>query len=131
VLLRAVGHVLESVDSELSAAYSTVIARRWNALRATQPEPLVFWRFICDERNNLVKEYRFAAGQGVTVRPGLAQVDLKTGEQPASPGLPPVYSYLMIDGPFKGDDQRDVLRRAIQWWRDYLDAIDAEAATLG
>ena len=46
----------------------------------------------------------------MSVRPGLAQVDLKTEEQTAWPKLPPVYSYLMIDGPFKGDDLRDLLR---------------------
>ena len=81
MLLRAVGHILESVDSELNAAYRTVMARRWNALRATQPEPIIFWGFICAERNNLVKEYRLAAGQSVTVRPGLVQVDIKTGSK--------------------------------------------------
>jgi hypothetical protein len=31
----------------------------------------------------------------------------------------------MLDGPWEGDDARDVLRVAIDWWNAELDKIDA------
>lgn len=128
VLLRAVGHVLENVDAQRSVAYRTAIERAWKALQASKPEPAIFWQFIFEERNSILKEYRLAAGQGVTVRPGGVVVNLKTGEQIASPGLPPEFHYVMTDGPFKGTDQRDLLQQAITWWHSYLDQIEAEVA---
>jgi hypothetical protein len=129
VLLRVVGHVLDKVDSMRSAAHKRAIADGWTSLQRSKPEPAIFWGFIDEERNSILKEYRLSAGQGVTVRPGGVSVNLRTGEQHASEGLPPIYHYVINDGQFKGRDQRDVLREAIEWWRSYLDAIDRQVAS--
>jgi len=51
VLLRAVGHVLENVDTQRSAAYRTAIERAWKVLQASRPSPAIFWQFIFEERN--------------------------------------------------------------------------------
>src|SRR5450759_1169232 len=67
VLLRAVGHVLDKVDAESSPAMCRAIAEAWRGLPASKPEPRIFWDFIDAERNNVLKEYVLAAGQGVTV----------------------------------------------------------------
>lgn len=128
VLLRAVGHVLDKVDSSRSANHKFAIDAAWKALQQSKPQPEIFWQFIEDERNSILKEYRLSAGQGVTVRPGIVTFNLKTGEQHASEGLSPIYHYVINDGAFKGRDQRHVLREAIEWWQGYLDAIDSNVA---
>jgi hypothetical protein len=33
----------------------------------------------------------------------------------------------MLDGPWEGDDARDVLRNAIDWWKAELDKLDSLA----
>jgi len=44
-------------------------------------------------------------------------------------GIEAIYrKKMMTDGPFTGTDQRDLLQQAINWWRSYLDRIDAEVA---
>jgi len=124
-LLRVVGHVLDKVDSSRSTVHKLAIDEAWRSLQRSKPEPAIFWGFIINERNNVLKEYKLSAGQGVTVRPGGVSVDLVTGAQHASEGLPTIYHYVINDGLFKGRDQRHVLREAIEWWRAYLDAIDS------
>src|SRR2546428_12407497 len=42
-LLRAVGHVLDKVDSQSSEALGQAIRERWLALQATRPDPQIFW----------------------------------------------------------------------------------------
>ncbi len=130
-LLRAVGHVLNKVDSMRSTAHKRVIADGWASLQRSKPEPAILWSFIDKERNSILKEYRLSAGQGVTVRPGGVSVNGRTGEQHLSEGLPPIYHYVINDGQFKDRDQRDVLREAIEWWRSYLDEIDRQVASCG
>ncbi len=41
--LRAVGHVLQKVDATASPEAAATINRAWVALRATKPEPRIFW----------------------------------------------------------------------------------------
>lgn len=131
VLLRTVGHVLKKVDSTRSAAHKLAIDEAWRSLRRSKPEPAIFWGFIEDERNNILKEYKLSAGQGVIVRPGGVTVNRVTGEQHASEGLPTIYHYVINDGCFKGRDPRCVLREAIEWWRAHLDAIDSNILARG
>jgi hypothetical protein len=127
-LLRSVGHVLDNVDSKRSAAFSKVIKGKFADLKKTKPEPLIFWEFIERERNNLLKEYRTAARQNVTIRPGVARLFLGAGSpsprEPADEGLPPLYEHVMAEGSFNGQDPRDLVARAIEWWKKYLDEID-------
>lgn len=41
-------------------------------LRTTRPASGIFWEFVEQERNNLLKVYEFGAQQHVTVYPGAA-----------------------------------------------------------
>lgn len=125
-LLRAVGHVLQKVDAPTDPVLRSVIDDAWGRLVETRPEPVIFWQFIEDERNNVLKEYRLSAGLGITVRPGTGHVNLTTGEQWGEPGLPTLYDFRMKSGPYTGADQREVLQHAIRWWESYLGDIERE-----
>jgi hypothetical protein len=116
VLLRAVGHILDKIDSR-SAKYARPIAAAWSSLNGSKPAPTIFWAFIESERNNILKEYELSAGQGATVGPLGASKPTVT------------HHYLINSGPFAGRDQRDVVREAIAWWEAYLDAIDKTATS--
>jgi hypothetical protein len=95
-------------------------------LKQTKPEPSIFWQFIEEERNSVLKQYRSRAGQGVSIRVPTLYHNMKTGEQWSDPDppLPPLFHYTIVSGPFEGRDHRDVLREAIQWWAFQLDSID-------
>ena len=129
-LIRAVGHVLAKVDgaNETVRKVADEAFRRW---KSDDPEHHIFRDFIERERNNLLKEngtdvhpltnvalaFQFTAipvgsGEPVLVR-DVAEID----ENIYRP---------MIDGPWEGNDARDVLSLAIEWWLRELDAIDAE-----
>lgn len=123
-LLRAVGHTLRNVDAATDVLLKKIVDDAWARLIATKPEPTIFWQFIEDERNNILKEYRIAAGVGITIRPGTAHMNLSSGEQWSEPGLPTLFDYKMNSGPYKGQDQREVLRSAIEWWDTYLAGVE-------
>jgi len=126
-LLRTVGHVLDKVDGESSPKLKAAVSSAYGALKTTRPEPLIYWEFIEKERNNLLKLYEFGVQQNVTVRPGAVWYNLTTGESGSTGGGPTTYEHLVRDGPYAGQDPRDVIAKAIAWWRDYLDAIDRRA----
>lgn len=113
MLLRTVGYVLSKVDSLRYDAYKDAIEKAWRNLCDLKPEPTIFWEFIDEERNNIVKEYEIRAGQNDTVY--LGQNKLAD------------YQYRINAGPFNGRDQRDVLKEAIEWWESYLSDIDNDA----
>jgi hypothetical protein len=125
VLLRVVGHVLDKVDGCQSPHYRSAIDNWWVMLKQTRPEPSIFWEFIEEERNSVLKQYRSRAGQGVSIRVPTLYLNMKTGEQWSDPDppLPPLYHHTVVSGPFEGRDHRDVLREAIQWWVCQLDSI--------
>ena len=113
VLLRTVGYVLAKIDVNISPRYKAAIEAAWNRLSDSKPVPPIFWDFIDAARHNIIHEYEVGAGQGVTVNVGQS----RSVE----------YHYLVNTGPFAGHDQRVVLREAVAWWEQYLDAIDNEA----
>jgi len=112
-LLRAVEHVLRKVDTRGDPKLRKAINDRWDQLLASKPHPPIFWEFIVEERNLILKEYEVRAGQGATVNLGTGTV---------------INHYLINDGPFKGREQREVLREAIAWWESYLAGVERDAA---
>lgn len=127
VLLRTVGHVLDKVDGARSATYRKAINNWWFALKASKPDPAIFWQFIEEERNSILKEYQTAAGQGVTVQLTGVEINPQTGEQKVGPPKPAIYHYTFNSGPYKDKDQRHVLADALAWWEQQLDTIDRAA----
>lgn len=59
----------------------------------------------------LLKQYQLRAGQNVTVYMG-------------RPSPRSEITYTMNDGPFKGQDPRELIDQAITWGSDYLDEVD-------
>ena len=115
-LLRTVGFVLtqdgERGRRELKEAIKFVCAQRGNK-NEFPIEHKIFWEFFCHERNNIVHEYRFSAGQGVTVFPG--------SNRPNEP------SYIMHSSTYNGCDQRDLVKEAIKWWENQIEKIESRA----
>ena len=124
-LLRAVGHVLDKVDGSSSPAAREVISRAWEALNTTKPEPHIFWRFIDQGRNMVLKEYRLGIQTIVSANVQIYRDPQQAEEHPATPAT---ISYLVTFGDYKGRPQKQVIREAIEWWEGYLDAIDASDA---
>ena len=126
VLLRTVGHVLSKVDARSDPELGKIINSEWEKLQASKPEPRIFWEFIDQIRNSILKEYEISAGQGVTIRPGTTHINLKTGEQTHGESLPTLYHYTINSGYYIGREQKDILLEAIQWWDDYLKNIESK-----
>ncbi|WP_197486827.1 hypothetical protein [Rhizobium bangladeshense] len=95
-LLRVIGHVLAKVDVETSTLHKRAINDMWAKWKVERGHNWIFWDFIEDERNNLLKAYQFGV-----------EVDEK--------GL--FHDTLDMDG-------HQLLREAIYWWRDQLEELE-------
>lgn len=127
-LVRAVGHVLHKVDGadpdvrrQVDVAY-----RRWKSQKAKNA---VFWEFIEDERNNILKEYRFNLHplDHVDVAVLMTVRHPETGELSQIPQLVPIGESIyrpVLDGYSEGNDARDVYREALDWWNAELTTIE-------
>ncbi len=132
VMLRAVGLVLEhETKSSTDAAVRAAAQRWWKNLKESEPEPAIFWQFIYDDRNALLKEYSFTATESpgrLVGREGRAGRSSATVMFPFSPLGVEIFderpSYEMALSPFIGRDARDVVEEAIQWWDRQLQAIE-------
>ncbi|HUN99508.1 MAG TPA: hypothetical protein VMU69_25150 [Bradyrhizobium sp.] len=128
-LIRAVGHVLDKVDGR-DQAVKQVAATMYRNWKGTDPEHLIFREFIEKERNNLLKEYEInihplddvpVVVQAVLCppdggEPHMIAVDvMEMGDNVYRP---------MMEGPWEGDDAREVLTEAIEWWEGQLNAVD-------
>ena len=70
VLLSTVGDVLRKNDAVSSPEMKLAYCQWWIGLGSSKPKPEIYWEFINKHQNLVVHEYRFLAGQSVTVRPG-------------------------------------------------------------
>ena len=123
VLLRVVGHVLDKIDGNASGVLRDEIRASYDRLKQTRPEPKIFWEFIELERNNILKEYKVNAGQGIRIIGGKTVYN-ETGNIVDSTSGSIDYLYHIRSGPFVGRSQHDVICEAIDWWQRYLDEID-------
>lgn len=127
-LVRAVGHVLHKVDGadpdirrQVNLAY-----QRWKSQKATNA---VFWEFIEEERNNILKEYRFNLHplDHIDVAVMMTVQHPETGELAQIPEVVPIGENIyrpILDGYSEGNDARDVYREALDWWNIELTAIE-------
>lgn len=113
-ILRAVGHVAESVDGEQDAAMRAALQVEFKALERTKPEPRIFWDFIFYERNRALKEMLLGARMNISI----------------TPGAETVYDHFMADGIYAGSDPRVLAREAIVFWTAYLDRADDRAKAM-
>ncbi len=122
-LLRAVGHVLKNVDGNSNPRIGKIIREEWDKLRKTKPEPRILWKFIEQERNNVLKLYQIGIDRGLRIKgPHIGgeetfiEVDHVTsrGSRGFSPGAK--YFSHIRSGSFAGRPERDVAREAIRFW---------------
>jgi hypothetical protein len=134
-LLRCVGHALAKVDHVSgNTSMKTAIDDAWSRWQADRAAHAIFWDFIEEERNRALKEFTFGAGRGVVIEPPTARFEIDTQGKwkrtnPNEEGRS-WHTYTITKGPFKGQNQRDVVREAIQWWKEQLDQIDREAPSI-
>jgi len=130
-LTRAVGHVLDKVDGDnpkIKAAARAAFAR-WKIDHANE----IFREFIEGERNAILKGYRFShhPSDEVDIAVLLTLRHPVTGEIRQEAEVIPIGENIyrpMLEGFREGDDARDVLSDALEWWTQQLDSIDAAVA---
>jgi hypothetical protein len=126
-LLRAVGHVLDKVDgdSTKNPKLSKVIREKYQEIKKSRPEPIIFWKFIEEHRNNVIKMYKFEVSRGLEIKSLDADVPVRVEAIQAKVSSPNArfYSELANDH-FSGRSEIEVLKEAIDWWKAYLDEID-------
>jgi len=115
-LVRAVGHVLQKVDGR-DEVVKAAVASAYASWKADRSGNAIFWDFIEGERNQVLKQYEIGFFAG--------PVDVVAGGQVHS--LDDHLFCPITDGPFAGEDCRDILEQAIGWWEQQLAAVEAEA----
>lgn len=126
VLLRTVGDVLHKVDGAANPQVkraSRELYKSWG----DGEENAIFRHFIKQERDSIVHEYRTAMSEGA-----IAIIDVAA----ALSKEPVILDDLieenlfrpMNDGPYAGQDGRDLIDDALEWWRVQLDEIDRKAS---
>jgi hypothetical protein len=119
-LLRTVGYVLVEVDRKRgSAAAQSAIDAAWADIKRKKPEPRILWEFIEAERHNVVHLYELSVAVNTIVRPGTVR------STPSAEGGTPSFDSFVHMGPFKGRDPLVLCREAVEFWRVYLDGVDA------
>jgi hypothetical protein len=126
-ILRAVGHVAVSLDARADENIRAAIDAEFAELLRTKPEPTIYWNFIVDERNRVLKEMTLGARLNITLRPGTAWYNTKTGETGGTEGMPTTYEHFMRGGLYDGKDPRELCREAIAFWNGYLNRVEARA----
>ena len=128
-LLRAVGHVLDKVDSVNDEHVRAAATECWKELSHSKPEPAIFWGFIEGERNRFLKNYEHGITRMQIIRtedPNTVwALDLanagKATQLCSAYNVPPeapdrsVIS-ILADGPFAGQPEAKVAAEAIDWW---------------
>ncbi|PKQ06148.1 MAG: hypothetical protein CVT72_07490 [Alphaproteobacteria bacterium HGW-Alphaproteobacteria-11] len=130
-LLRAVGSVLKKVDARDDPLLTSVADKHHNEWKKEAAEHQIFREFIENERNNILKEYKF----GIHPLEDVGVV-IQLKFSPPGGGEPQYLGQIfnldeniyrpMLDNAWEGDDAREVYQEAIDWWRKQLDLIDAE-----
>jgi hypothetical protein len=87
-LLRSVGHVLKGVDSKRDPRTREAIDEAWERWSSDRETIAVFWEFIQEERNNILKEYEFGFMSG-PVASGSTPPTPELGSSSRPPWAPP------------------------------------------
>ncbi len=104
-----------NTDGEKDIDLKKIIEKWWKVQKKSKPEPKIFWCFIVDERNSILKEYKFGAGININVHVDFNAAQLEPGKpKELLSDRPTEYDYVMNKGPFKGIDQRDLITQAIE-----------------
>lgn len=122
--LRGVGHVLKKIDRNAATPLARRIDEWWECLNEnkTAEKNRIFFDFIEKERNNTIKE--FSISYDKSVQGSMIIENIETKETYFVGDMLPSLLYIpMTDGYFEGEDIRDLISQAIDWWEDQLDSI--------
>ena len=103
-LLRATGHVLGKVDAQKSDKHKAEIAELWRRWNEKRTENWVFWDFIEEERNNVIKEFEF----GFQIEPYSEPEEYEVDDT--------VHKKI------------ELFRESVYWWRAQLRAVEVALA---
>jgi hypothetical protein len=115
-LLRAVGHVLRKVDCESDDVLRQKVDLWWRNINSEKGKHPIFFQFIEQERNNILKEYEIGMLSG--------EMEILVGEHGEPFTLSETEYCPMAYGLFEGEDCREVVHGAISWWKAQLKCID-------
>ena len=123
-LLRTIGDVLDKVDKPaLPKQAQAVISKQWEIIKCGRSgKRSIFWDFIKCQRDGIVHQY--------SVDPELLDSHVilvasnDSGEFLAEEEVFCVDQFLLNDGPFSGEDARDLSREALVWWDQQLKEIE-------
>jgi len=114
-LVRTVGHVLRNIDSRNDEKLKRVVDDKFEAWRQNREKSKVFWEFINEERNSILKEYEFRFDFAPIVTTAESDHAWRVGSNLYCP---------VAEGVYAGEDVRDVLKEAVAWWRRELQEIE-------
>ena len=127
VLLRTVGDVLHKVDGAANPQVKRASRELYESW-GTGKENAIFRHFIKQERDSIVHEYRTAMSEGpiaiINVATALSREPVTLDDLIEENLFRP-----MNDGPYAGQDGRDLIDDALEWWRAQLDEIDRRASS--
>jgi hypothetical protein len=128
-LTRAVGHVLVKVDGASNPEIKRAANNAFKSWNSADPAHEIFRRFIEIERNNILKQYRFNYHPLESVDVAVvATVRNEKSERLETVGsVFPIGDNIyrpILDGFREGDDARDVLADALEWWEIELAKIE-------
>jgi hypothetical protein len=133
-LLRAVGHVLQKVDSKRPGSHRKCVEEWWEKWRptmGTEARPNIFADFIEEERNLILKEYEFrfdpAERPGYVLSRSGNRVWLRDGTPLVGRNLE---RFVITGGAFADRDGRELLRESEHWWAAQLSDLDARVVAL-
>ena len=114
--VRAIGHVLHKVDGERNPKLKKIIEEAFNDWKKNKEDNAIFWDFIENERNSVLKQYEFGflfGPIGVITPADQEIVELNEG-----------LFCPILEGRYEGEDCRDILAEAIKWWKNQLNIIE-------
>ena len=123
---------VDGSDQEVKA----VSKARFKVWKSDLDEHSIFREFIEKERNTLLKEYEFNVHplEEVSIALRMTAMPIGDGELVEIDHLFQLEENIyrpLIDGPWAGDDARDVLQEAIKWWGQELSSIDDLVSKIG
>jgi uncharacterized phage-associated protein len=113
-LLRTVGHALRKVDAARNPELKPIVEQRYAAWKADPDRARIFFEFIEQERNLILKEYEVRIEFSPMITTSEATHAWRVGSNIFCP---------VASGHYAAQDVRDVLREAVAWWAAELNRI--------
>ena len=125
-MLRAIGHVLESVDAKnLGEDFKRLSDRKYREWNESHP---IFYGFIKKERDSILKEYDSSLGEETLREESPLELSdgslfvLSSGDVL---GVTTEFSTLTKQrGELAGESPAEVLTRALEWWDQELTLLE-------